>query len=429
MLISSILSEQRKQQPDKIALIHGEKQWTYDALAEKCRELASYFVGEITVGEKVLLQFADPEAQLIVFLALVKAGAACLLADEQLTEGKRKAVCAQQGITKVYLAEPVTESIIKRELPVLRPEDFFLGALTSGTSGEPKVIWRSQDSWISAFSAQSKVFGIAKTDVLYIAGGLSYTSNLNAVLHMLAQGGRVVLAKNKFPRTWLKEINGRQVTSIFMVPANYRALLKVIREPVPQVRSLVTAGAKIDGKTVKELLGAFPQAQLTEYYGAGELGYVSYAREEDILDDPCTVGRPFPGVNISLDAQQVIWVESPYLAPGVQPKATAGDLGCWNANGLLTLFGRRQDIINVGGAKIYAGEVERVLNGCAEVSEAFVQGVADELRGEKICAWVVKAKPEVRITDIMRFCHAQLPAKACPQKNSFCRAAAAFTQR
>ena len=235
---------------------------------------------------------------------------------------------------------------------------------------------------------------------------------------MLYEGGTVVIAANSFPQTWLREIIQHKVSSIFMVPANYRTLLRIVKTPLPQIKSLVSAGAKIDINTVRRLMDVFPQAQLCEYYGASELGHVSFSRREDLLKFPNSVGKAFPGVRLWTE-DNFIWVESPYIAPAYKPEATVGDLGKLDEDGYLYLLGREHNAINKGGVKISAEYVEQILNLCPGIAESAVKGINDSIRGQKVAAWIVKSDPSLKAKDVKAYCRENLPKHFCPQKCFF----------
>jgi acyl-CoA synthetase (AMP-forming)/AMP-acid ligase II len=86
-----------------------------------------------------------------------------------------------------------------------------------------------------------------------------------------------------------------------------------------------------------------------------------------------------------------------------QPEATraafadgwfdTGDLGVHDADGFLTLVGRKNDLIITNGFNVYPQVVERVLNGCPGVRECAVLGLPDARRGEHVAAVLVRDDP------------------------------------
>lgn len=418
MLIHSNITHFGKSQSHKYCLIQGNVQLTYQELLQKVDHLAQRLATKIQKGDKVLVKQDNPVSQLLYFLGTIKAGGRCIFVDASTSQE----VCTNLMETqKIALTIDETFQLPtnkKTALPDIQPQDIFLGALSSGSTGTPKLIWRSHQSWTNAFPSQSIVFHISPKDTIYLAGSLAYTANLNACLHLLAEGGTVVMASNHLPRTWLREIKQHHVSAIFMVPTHYRLLLKVINSPLDQITSIITAGAKIDGHTVQKLVKTFPQANICEYYGASELGHVSYSTTKDLLNHPESVGKAFPGVTLTIE-RGIIWAESSYLAPKYSPKSTVGDLGKIDKEGYLYLLGRKSGIINSGGVKIIPEQLETILRQCPGIAEAVVGGIIDPLRGQKVCAWIVKKRPSLLAADILNFCRKKMFSSYCPQQIIF----------
>lgn len=419
MLIhQSIQAKGEGAQADKICLIYGDIRLTYRELMGQTDCLAHRLAVQIKKGDKVLVKLSDPVAQLLYFFAVIKAGGACVLIDASTSE-EVSAELYKRHKLNLYINESFEPATAKAPtLPDIHPQDIFLGALSSGSTGIPKLVWRDHQSWTSAFAAQSQVFKICSTDTIYLAGSLVYTANLNSCLHIFSEGGAVVIAGNSMPRTWVREITDCQATAIFMVPANYRRLLKAMEAPLTQIKSIISAGAKLDRNTVEKLRQYFPQSRIVEYYGASELGHVSYLTAEELVSQPGAVGKAFPGVKISIE-DGVIWVESPYLAPQYRPKASVGDLGRIDAAGYLYLLGRKHGLINTGGVKVIPEQVEDILLQCPGVAEVVVCGVEDPVRGQIVCAWLVKSKASLKSSDILAFCRKKMFKYCCPRKIIF----------
>lgn len=415
MLIHSSINETLG---SKICLIHGKVRLTYQEFSQQVDSLAYSLATLIKKGDRVLIKLAAPLSQLLYFFAVIKAGGACVFVDPSTSEEVCTALMDTHQLN-LYIQDsfllPVSAA---RSLPEMNENDIFLGALSSGSTGTPKLIWRDHQSWTSAFPNQSIVFQLSNTDTLYLVGSLVYTANLNACLHILAEGGTVMFASNSMPRTWVREITANRISAIFMVPANYRILLKNRKAPLPQITSAVTCGAKMDLSTVQALVEYFPSAGIYEYYGASELGHVSYSTAKDLLERPNSVGIVFPQVAISIE-DDMIWVKSPYIAPDYRPKATVGDLGRLDKDGYLYLLGRKYGIINTGGVKVIPEQVETILLQCPGVAEAVVGGIDDPIRGQKVCAWIVKNQASLMTSEIFAFCQKRMRPHYCPQKIIF----------
>lgn len=371
--------------PEKIALVHQGRSLTYGELRfEVLRRAAGLN------AKAYLLCHRSELENLLNFLALIYAGGRGVFAGKNWTSEARLSAAER---FRLELLEGVPEG----EGPALpfspNDSDVFLGILSSGSTGAPKLIWKDYKAWFSAFPAQTEVFGLGSEDRLLVVDAMAYSANLNAVLHGLWLGMSVTLTPLQEARYWPELL--KEATALFMVPSHYRLLPE--NRKYAQVRSLVSAGEKLDGKGAAALMEIFPKACLTEYYGAAELGHISYIQNREILEKPHSVGKAFPGVKISLKDEK-IWVDSPYLSPDYRETPTVSDLGYVDSDGYLCLLGRAGRMFNRRGLNIYAEEIENLCLSHPWVKEAAL--VPQARRPEQLCLWVVTraalSGPELR---------------------------------
>jgi long-chain acyl-CoA synthetase len=203
----------------------------------------------------------------------------------------------------------------------------------------------------------------------------------------------------------------------------------------PRVRMVLSGGAKLSPALRSRLARMFPQAAVTEYYGASELSFVTVSRGDCPAD---SVGRPFHGVRVSLrrdDGSEVspgeigrLHVRSTMVcSAALQPQdsgfrmedgwATVGDLAWRDENGCIYLAGREGGMMISGGLNVYPAEVEAVLHALPEVAEAAVFGLPDPYWGEKVCA-VIRWSGCATLTraQLRERCSRRLDRRKCPQR-------------
>ncbi len=99
-----------------------------------------------------------------------------------------------------------------------------------------------------------------------------------------------------------------------------------------------------------------------------------------------------------------------------------GDTGTWK-NGLVTIRGRKDDMMIVSGENVYPAQIEEVINANPKVSDCAVTGVPDKdkYRGEVIAAYVVPSDNSLTIAELLEFCanHPMLPEYKCPRYFKF----------
>ena len=81
-----------------------------------------------------------------------------------------------------------------------------------------------------------------------------------------------------------------------------------------------------------------------------------------------------------------------------------GDTGTWDENWVVTVRGRKDDMMVVSGENIYPSQIEDALNEYDKIADCIVTSVPDKIRGEVIAAYCVPADPSLTIQDIAYFC-------------------------
>jgi len=97
-----------------------------------------------------------------------------------------------------------------------------------------------------------------------------------------------------------------------------------------------------------------------------------------------------------------------------------GDLGVFDAAGYLKITGRLKEMFIVGGSNAYPAEIERVLQGMAQIKQAVVVGVPDRRLGEVGCAFVQLQEGETLTRDeLIRHCKAAMADYKVPRQVHF----------
>ena len=96
-----------------------------------------------------------------------------------------------------------------------------------------------------------------------------------------------------------------------------------------------------------------------------------------------------------------------------------GDIGTMDEKGYVRIFDRKKDLIIVSGFNVYPNEVENVIEGHPKVAECSVVGVDDELQGQSVKVFVVKADPSLTKDEVLQFCKEDLTGYKCPRHVEF----------
>lgn len=385
-------------QPEKMLLAVDEDRYNYGDMLAQVNCLHQDFVCKLPDSWQqgsVLVMAEGTAAQLIAFLSLQAVKIRPILLHHGLTPQEVTAILQEnqlQGILTIRqnLTGQFDWSIqeTSNNRPAHMRED-ILGVLSSGSTGVPKVMYRTYESWADFFPVQNEIFHIHKDSRLFFHGNLSFTGNLNAVLGVLYAGGSLITSKKFHCRQWGKLLKQYQVDVVYLLPTKLQLLTSITKCDWPMVQSIFTGSQLMNRCHIQSVKKSFPLAQLIIYYGASELNYITYAICNGEKRDNRNLGKPFPGIGVSV-RDGIIYVDTPYHVSGLKAPFTVKDTGWLNDQGELMFTGRREAWINKGGVKISIQHLENELRDIAGIEQAAVIPCPDSLRGNRITAFVVK---------------------------------------
>jgi O-succinylbenzoic acid--CoA ligase len=297
------------------------------------------------------------------------------------------------------LPGPAREAVLaaaRPEAPVA-PGDALVVA-TSGTDGAPKAVVLTHDAVAASAEATSARLGIGRDDRWLACLPLAHVGGLSVVTRALHTGTALV------------------VHEAFDAAAVDRAAA----DGCSRTSLVPTTLARIDPAAWRTILvggqAAPPDrpANVVATYGLTETG-------SGIAYD----GRPLDGVDVRIAADGEVQLRGPMLLrayrDGTDPRTAdgwlpTGDIGTFD-DGVLSVAGRRGDLIITGGENVWPVAVERALADHPSVAEVAVVGRPDAAWGQQVVAVVVPADPARPPTlDALRT-HAKqrLPAYAAPR--------------
>jgi salicylate---CoA ligase len=292
--------------------------------------------------------------------------------------------------------------------------------LSGGTTGLPKLIARTHDDYAYNARASAELCGLDASTVYLGTLPVSHNFPLACpgVLGTLLTGGRVVMLGTSAPEAVFAAIEREGVTVATAVPAVAQRWLAHARAhgagALATLKLLQVGGARLADELaaqVRPVLGA----TLQQVFGMAE-GLLNFTR----LDDPdevicCTQGRPLsPGDEVRIVDEAgrdlpdgvagALLTRGPYTprgyyrAPEQNARAftpdgwyASGDVVRRRPDGNLVVEGRDKDMINRGGEKISAEEVENLVYRLPGIAQVAAVAVADAELGERVCVFVVPA--------------------------------------
>jgi long-chain acyl-CoA synthetase len=335
-----------------------------------------------------------------------------------------------EELARCPVISPKFETVGKNRALALatHPDAEFYWGLTSGTTGEPKLIARTHSSWIASFEAAEQVFDFQPSSTILIPGPLHHSLFLYGSIHALCRGHTIILPAGPFRADRLSDT---QTTHLYAVPFMLNKLLAA-RAELPGLRMIFCGGAKLDEALRERCERQWPDADIVEFYGATETSFITY--HSTIQPGSAgSVGRLFPGVELRIcdehGAQVPRGIEGELFVSGPMVFAryvggetadswiSVGDLGYLDDEDCLQLTGRTSRTINSKGLKIQPELIEHGLSQRPEIRRAAVVGLPDPLRGAAPAA-IVEFEADMSLSrkTLAAFCRAEFGPQYCPRR-------------
>jgi malonyl-CoA/methylmalonyl-CoA synthetase len=428
--------------------VDGGRAWTYADVVDLSGRLANVLVARgVVPGDRVAVQVEKSAEALILYLAVMRAGAAYLPLNTAYTlneldyfigdaeprlvvcdPAKRDgiaAICARHGGAAVEtldargqgsLTEAAATASPQFETVPRKGDDLASILYTSGTTGRSKGAMLSHDNLVS--NARSLVAGwrFTPADVLIHALPIFHIHGLFVATNTILFSGASMIFQPKFDVNAILAAMPRS-TALMGVPTFYTRLLDqpgLNREATRGMRLFVSGSAPLLAETHRAWKAATGHAIL-ERYGMTETNMnTSNPYEGERIAG--TVGLPLPGVELRVAEPEtgkpvpqgeigMIEVRGPNVFKGYwrMPEKTAaefrpdgyfitGDLGQIGKNGYVSIVGRGKDLVISGGFNVYPKEVEEAIDALPGVVESAVIGVPHRDFGEGVVAVVIPQK-------------------------------------
>ena len=253
-----------------------------------------------------------------------------------------------------------------------------------------------------------------------------HIGGFNTLLYNLSNTGCVVTVTDRRPETICRAVQEHRVELLPTSPTFLNLLLvsEAFRQYDLSSLKMVTYGTEVmPESTLKRFHAAFPEVKLLQTYGLSEVGIL---RSKSKSSDSLWVKVGGEGFETRVvDGMLEIKARSAMLGYLNQPSPFTAD--GWFKTGdavevdgeYLRILGRKSELINVGGEKVYPAEVESVLQLMEGVEDVAVTGQPHPMTGQIVFARVKlttgESLAEFRAR-MRQFCQDKLARYAVPQK-------------
>jgi long-chain acyl-CoA synthetase len=266
---------------------------------------------------------------------------------------------------------------------------------TSGSTGEPKAALHSFPRLLEKYKTRRPSLRTLTFLLLDHIGGI------NTLFHILSNTGVIVTVAERSPDAICAAIERHRVELLPTTPTFLNLLLLSEapgRHDLSSLRQITYGTEPMPESTLARLLAALPGVRLSQTYGLSELGIL---RARSKSSDSLWVRLGGEGVETEI-RDGILWIRAASAMLGYLNAASPFDSEGWFntedevlADGeYFRIRGRRSEIVNVGGEKVYPAEVESVLLQIPNVRDAVVLGQPNPITGQIVVAYLNLKEPE-----------------------------------
>lgn len=336
--LADMLEQSAQAWPQRLALVCGQRRWTYAELACRARQLSHGLAAMgIGHGDCVVLQLPNVAEFFVALFALFRLGAWPVLAQPAHRENEIGHLCRLSDASAMIIADreqgfdyrPMARTVMAQapalrqvivcgesaeftafdavyalaapvasaSEPVLASAVAFL-QLSGGSTGLPKLIPRTHDDYLYSVRASAAICHLNQDTVYLCALPVAHNFPLSSpgTLGVLSVGGCVVLARHAAPEQAFALIAAERVTLTALVPSLLQVWLEAARVPQQRQQLASLNCIQVGGAPLAPTLAAQVQPMLgcllQQVFGMAE-GLVNYTRFDDSREWQLgTQGRP-----------------------------------------------------------------------------------------------------------------------------------------
>ncbi|MEJ8279450.1 class I adenylate-forming enzyme family protein [Pseudonocardia spirodelae] len=459
--LGSTLIQNARRVPDREALVHDGRRWSWAGLADAARRTAGALDAlGLGPGDRFAVLSGNRAEYVVAEYAALLLGAIVVPVNARSAPPEIATVLADSGATVVAVGPDcdvpdggrarvvALVDLVGTDAPPIEGDraeettDAFL-TYTSGTTGRPKGVLVDHHRAIWAALSQITSLGMRDGErylhlsPFHHSGGVVFTSAVTLL------GGTHVVGPPFEPGAVLQMLEEERIESFLGVPTMYQQLLRhpdLDHRDLSRLRTGVFGAAAMPETALRELLTRLPGIELRQLCGQTESGPTGlFSTTAQLRERPDATGhqpQPFLEHRIRTregrDAGPSEIGELLFRGPAVMkrywnaPEATAetlrdgwlhtGDLFRVDPDGALVLVDRLKDMIITGGRNVYSAEVEQVVATHPAVADCAVLGRLHPEYGETVVA-VVTVHPGsgIAIAELREHCASRLAPYKIPR--------------
>ncbi|MCA9773300.1 MAG: AMP-binding protein [Myxococcales bacterium] len=412
-------------QPEKTALIHGERRLSFAELLNRVNRLANALSAlGVRKGDRVAMMARNSPEFMEIQTACSKIGAGAVIVNYRLTPPEIEYIVNNSGASAliydaafgevVKATRPRLSNIDDKKYVVIRGDgresdrgyEQILAAsspldppppgkdatnavvmYTSGTTGKPKGAVRDLGkAGLGTILSFLQVVPLHRSDVHLVAAPMYHATGSGLATAHFSFGCTLVLMDKWKPEDVLALIDRHKVNSTALVPTMLGDVLNLpddvwSKYDVRSMKAIVTTGSPMTDPIRDKVAQRFGPV-LYDLYGSTEMAWVTIARPEDHVHRRGTIGRPVPGTDVVIlgeDGRPVksgeigeIFAKNDLLIEGYHGNEEATKKSQWNGYFSVGDIGRRDEN---GYYYICDRKSDMVISGGANIYPAEIEAV------------------------------------------------------
>lgn len=462
--IHELFMERAKENPDKIAVVYGDKSLTYRELNEKSNQLARKLINLGVTQNAIVGIMAERSLEIIIgIFGVLKAGCAYLPIDVDYPVERVKYMLDNSGakilLKKGMIHQDIAFSgeVLELDEPgsyckdtlnpdnIVESDDLAYLIYTSGSTGNPKGVMISHRAVINFLHGITDNIAFSPEKTMLSLTTISFDIFVLETLIPLTKGLKTVIASKEEqndPKAFKNAVLRENINMIQTTPSRIQLFLQDYEaaECMAQLTDIMIGGEPFP-KNLYPVLTRYTKAKIYNMYGPTET--TVWSTMDEIKDGSViTIGRPIRNTQIYIldrnNKLQPIGVSGELCIAGYglaegyynDQKLTAekfiinpikkgerlyktGDIAKWLDDGRIECQGRLDDQVKIRGYRIETGEIEAQIMKCAEVGKAVVIAKTDPHGSKYLCAYLVGGS-RLNIADLKKSLAQMLPDYMIP---------------
>ena len=413
---------------DQIAIIWKDASFSYKNILQRIHKWRDELT-DLQSGTIVGLEGDFSPETISLLYALIEKNAIIAPFDINHTEKNRKKyeiaqldlLIRVQGEEDIVFTE-MGDGTAKNDLYKDIIENAIPGLVlfTSGSSGEPKAALHNFSKLLDKFRVKRKSLRTINFLLFDHWGGL------NTLFHIMSNGGTVIILENRTPDYVCELIEKHKVELLPTSPTflNMLIISRAYERYSLESLKMISYGAEpMPESLLKNLNKLFPAITLQQTYGLIELG-VMRSKSEDNGSLWVKIGGEGFSVRVVDDMLQIksdsamvgyLNAPSPFTEDGWFMTGDAVEV----KNDYFRILGRKSELINVGGEKVFPQEIENTILEIPDIEDVLVYGETHPLTGKIVCAKIKYAGSEGKaevVSIIRKYCRTKLEPFKVPVK-------------